>query len=238
MKALKIISVAAAALCSVALFAACSEGGENGGNNNSGTEATSPLNGNFLYSSNNRYTVTQEETAGAGQIISTVYPQAGQGAPVDYVVDARLQLLRDYSYTYKYSIELRNGGWNDEAVSLVVELKGRYNQPAATGNVNVYEVETLTPTSGTFTVNGADMPTYMGNNSLDQWKPHSSPDLVLDLSLGLDKLSQAGYDIEAYCCAKTFTVDANEGAEGNTLTGDPLFFADILDLIMPYNTYQ
>ena len=55
-----------------------------------------------------------------------------------------------------------------------------------------------------------------------------------DISAGLDSLAAQGYDISDYCKAKTVNVDTAE----KQLSGDSLFFADILDFTAPYNTYQ
>ena len=115
------------------------------------------------------------------------------------------------------------------------ELTGTYTYlPRAEAGEGQYEVSLSAPTGGTFSVTGANMYSYMSGNGLNKWTRHETPDLVLDLSAGLDSLSAQGYDLADYCSAKTVNVDAAE----KQLSGDSLFFAGILDFTAPYNTYQ
>lgn len=229
MKALKILALTAALCGSAALFAACGEG-----QSQPDPSSFSALTGNFDYSEQLACTVNRA-AADRTTLTSTVYPAVQDGAPVDYVIDARLKLVRDYTYTYTYTIDLRNSGWADAAVTVEAELTGTYTYlPRAEAGEGQYEVSLSAPTGGTFSVTGANMYSYMSGNGLNKWTRHETPDLVLDLSAGLDSLSAQGYDLADYCSAKTVNVDTAE----KQLSGDSLFFADILDFTAPYNTYQ
>ena len=228
MKALKIFALAAALCGAATMFAACGGGEESDGN----TEY-SPLTGNFDYDTQIACTVNAE-AYDRSTLTSTVYPQVATGALVDYAIDARLKLVRDYTYTYTYSIDLKNSGWADAAVSLEAELTGTYTfVPRPEAGEGVYEVELSLPTGGTLSVTGAHMYSYMSGNGLNKWTKHQSPDLVLDISAGVQTLGDMGYDISDFCKARTVDVDSTE-----KLLADELFFADIFDFITVYNTYQ
>lgn len=228
-KALKIIVFAAALCGSATLFAACGDGEEK-----PDPSSFSALTGNFDYSEQLACTVNQS-AADRTTLTSTVYPAVQDGALVDYVINARLKLVRDYTYTYTYTIDLRNSGWADAAVTVEAEFTGTYTYlPRAEAGEGQYEVSLSAPADGTFSVTGANMYSYMSGSGLNKWTQHETPDLVLDISAGLDSLAAQGYDISDYCKAKTVNVDTAE----KQLSGDSLFFADILDFTAPYNTYQ
>lgn len=224
MKKLRFLAMLAAAGAALTLVACSSE---------EVAEQTSfsTLTGNFALNEQTAcYVVnTAEEATASNALLSSMYPQVAAGSPVDYVIDARLKLMRDYTYTYTYSVELRNGGWSDAAARMDVEFGGVFTFGRSIFDASEYTVELSDPVSGTISVTGADMYSFMSGNGLNKWTIHETPDYTADLTY----LFGSGYGANEFCCGRTVTVDTSE----KTLA-DELFFEDILDFVCVYNTYQ
>lgn len=232
----KLLSIFLAVLIAVALFTfvGCK------GDNNEPTEK-SGLIGTFTYSDSIRTNNVasddpfesalriygSEAAATNGNLWCDVYPFNGiQGSRVSYTYDQRLQLKRDFTYIYQYTITLTNSeDWGNDFARINVVMEGKYNyQDNGSGT---FTVTLNNPYAGTQTVYGS---TATSLSNIYDWKINSSATYVENVASEL--AADPDYAYNRYLTGRRLTVNKEEKS-----VSDNVFYCDIMNDIAQYSDY-
>lgn len=234
-KFLSIFSILLIAVFAMAVFVGCTE------DENYVPTEKSGLIGTFTYSesirtndivSDNAFESAlrlygSEEAAKDGNLWCDVYPfDSIQGSRVSYTYDQRLQLKRDFTYIYQYTITLTNSeDWGNDFARINVVMQGKFAY-AESGAGN-YTVLIGDPYAGTQTVYGA---TAVRLGDVYGWTINSSATYVEDVAaeLALDEY----YAYNRYLIGRELTVNKDEKS-----VSDNIFFRDIMNDIALYSDY-
>jgi hypothetical protein len=190
----------------------------------------SELTGAFTYNADIEATFRKSFNDGYN-LYCTLYPQTmmDEGQIILYRIDQRLQLNRDYTYNYEYTIILGNpGAWgNLDCAKLHVNINGTFDYSKNEYKDDFYNVHLSNPTSGEEKIYGYHMYGY----NIYSWERHAEPDYVLDFG-ALNNVGYYSYD--EYVRARSVWVKKSE--EGN-IVQDDIFFPFIIDTFGHYSTY-
>ncbi|MCH5157130.1 MAG: hypothetical protein J1G02_04565 [Clostridiales bacterium] len=168
-----------------------------------------------------------EQDAANGNLWCDVYPFNGiQGSRVSYTYDQRLQLKRDFTYIYQYTITLTNSeDWGNDFARMTIVMEGNYSyQDSGSG---VYTVTLTDPYAGTQTVYGA---TAVRPGDVYGWTINSSATYVEDV---VAELSQnADYSYNRYLKGRDLVVNKEDKS-----VIDNIFYRDIMNDIAVYSDY-
>ena len=234
-KLLSIVLVVFMVVCALVICVGCDK--------DNGTESTekSGLIGTFTYSdsvrtcnivSDNEFESAlrlygSEAAATNGNLWCDVYPFNGiQGSRVSYAYDQRLQLKRDFTYIYQYTITLTNSeDWGKEFARMTIVMEGKYTyQENGSG---IFSVMLSNPYAGTQTVYGS---TATSSSNIYDWTINSSATYVENVAAEL--AANADYQYNRYLIGRNLTVNKEEKS-----VLDDIFYRDIMNDIAQYSDY-
>ena len=146
-----------------------------------------------------------------------------------YRIDQRLQLKRDYTYSWNYTIILGNpDDWgNLEIAKIAVDIGGTFTYRAL--GDSSYAVTLSNPLSGNEMIYGCNINNF---SWFGGWTMHAQPDFDNDYS----HLSKTGYaSFSKYVCSRTVNVEVQQ--DGTKTLSSYLFYRDCLHDIARYSTY-
>ncbi len=154
---------------------------------------------------------------------------------ISYGVEQSLQLKKDFTYRYQYSINIGNiEEWGGQIASVEVEMIGTFTYRA---HGEGYYVNLSNPTDGSETVYGVK---YSGNhyikNRVDQWSRASTPGLEVDLGF----LHENCLPFDEFTSARrvyVYETQTEDGKKEKHIEAD-LYDGQIFNkLIFEYSTY-
>lgn len=168
-----------------------------------------------------------EAAAANGNMWCDVYPFDGiNGSRVSYTYDQRLQLKRDFTYIYQYTITLTNSeDWGNDFARMTVVMEGIFTyEEIGSGE---YTVTLTDPYSGTQTVYGS---TAIRPSDVYGWTINSSATYVEDVAAEL--ALNENYSYNRYLAGRELTVNKEEKS-----VLDDIFYRDIMNDIAQYSDY-
>lgn len=168
-----------------------------------------------------------EQDAVNGNLWCDVYPFNGiQGSRVSYTYDQRLQLKRDFTYIYQYTITLTNSeDWGNDFARMNVVMEGKYTyQDNGSGE---FSVTLDNPYAGTQTVYGS---TSSSSSNIYGWSINSTATYVENVETEL--ATNSDYQYNRYLTGRRVAVNKEEKS-----VFDDIFYRDIMNDIAVYSDY-
>ncbi len=182
-----------------------------------------------------------------GDLYCTVYPFDRFGSGVDgaaivsYGVTQRLRLVRDFTYTYRYTIELKNAQSEGLVFAqIVVSFSGTFTYTDPAEEQGSYEVTLSDPTAGTLSIYGATVSREpIAPTDLYFWTMNGAPSYVLDVA---DEIRRdPAFEPNRYLKGRTVHVKRGgpqeDGSTTESVVTDDIFYQDIMNDIAPYCNY-